>query len=221
MPPANSFSRGFTLIEIMLAVAILGIIMVMLAGSFHAVAAGKVHAEDRLLTSRQARMLLAQLTKELHGAVQTPLIASRVLLLGQGRMQNGAPLDSVTISTLSPAHRRGITGFGSEQMVSYSGRPNPRHRGWFMLMRQEQSALLEGTAGVALPPPVVIAPNVLEFHVRYFNGSIWIESWNSTSLPPGAQLPQAVAIDLVLAGAHGAPIHLSTQVMLPMAYVQW
>jgi prepilin-type N-terminal cleavage/methylation domain-containing protein len=221
IPLKQGFSRGFTLIEIMLAVAILGMIMVMLASAFHAVAAGKVHAENRLLSGRQARSLLAQLTKELHGAVQTPLIASRVLLLGQGRMQNGAPLDSVTISTLSPAHRRGITGFGAEQLVAYSGMPNPKHRGWFMLMRQERSALLEDTAGVALPPPVVIAPNVLEFHVRYFNGSIWIESWNSTSLPPGAQLPQAVAIDLVLADQRGAPVHLSTQVTLPMAYVQW
>ena len=59
--------------------------MVMLAGSFHAVAAGKTHAEGRLLSNRQARALLAQLTNELHGAVQTPLIASHVLLIGQGR----------------------------------------------------------------------------------------------------------------------------------------
>ncbi|MGZ6253294.1 MAG: PulJ/GspJ family protein, partial [Candidatus Binataceae bacterium] len=84
-PTRHTFSRGFTLIEIMLAVAILGVIMVMLAGSFHAVAAGKTHAEGRLLSNRQARALLAQLTNELHGAVQTPLIASHVLLIGQGR----------------------------------------------------------------------------------------------------------------------------------------
>ena len=32
--------RGFTLIELMLAVAILGLIMVMLTGAFHAIAAG-------------------------------------------------------------------------------------------------------------------------------------------------------------------------------------
>ncbi len=35
-------SAGFTLIEMMLAVAILALILVMLAGSFHAVATGKV-----------------------------------------------------------------------------------------------------------------------------------------------------------------------------------
>jgi prepilin-type N-terminal cleavage/methylation domain-containing protein len=217
----HTFSRGFTLIEIMLAVAILGVIMVMLAGSFHAVAAGKTHAEGRLLSNRQARALLAQLTNELHGAVQTPLIASHVLLIGQGRLQNGAPLDSLTISTLDAGHRRSINSFGAEELVSYSGQPNPQHRGWYMLMRQQQSALLGETAGVKIPPAAVMAGNVLAFHVRYFNGNIWVESWNSPSLPPGTQLPQAIAIDLVMAGPGGAPVALATQITLPMAFTQW
>src|ERR1700688_4640028 len=91
----RGYNHGCTLIEIMLAVAILGVIMVMLASAFHAVAAGKTHAESRMLSNRQARAVLAQLTNELHGAVQTPLIASNVMLIGQGRMQNGAPLDNL------------------------------------------------------------------------------------------------------------------------------
>jgi prepilin-type N-terminal cleavage/methylation domain-containing protein len=220
-PPRAFFNRGFTLIEIMLAVAILGVIMVMLASSFHAVAAGKTHAEGRLLSNRQARAVLAQLTDELHGAVQTPLIASHVLLIGQGRMQNGAPLDSLIISTLDSGHRRSISSFGAEELISYTGQANPRHQGWYMLMRQQQSALLGATAGIKVPPPVVLAANVLAFHVRYFNGNIWVESWNSGSLAPGTQLPQAIAIDLLMAGPGGAPVALATQVTLPMAFTQW
>ncbi|MGH7915268.1 MAG: prepilin-type N-terminal cleavage/methylation domain-containing protein [Candidatus Binataceae bacterium] len=220
-PPRHGLSRGFTLIEIMLAVAILGIIMVMLASSFHAVAAGKTHAEGRLLSNRQARALLSQLTTELHGAVQTPLIASHVVLVGQGRMQGGEPLDSLIISTLDSGHRHSISSFGSEELIAYTGRPNPHHQGWYMLMREQRSALLSGTAGVKIAPPVVLAGNVLAFHVRYFNGNMWVESWNSNSLPPGTQLPQAIAIDLVMAGPGGAPVALSTQVTLPMAFTQW
>ena len=219
--PPRGLSHGFTLIEIMLAVAILGVIMVMLASSFHAVAAGKTHAEGRLMSNRQARALLAQLSNELHGAVQTPLIASHVMLVGQGRMQNGAPLDNLTISTIDSGHHRSISSFGAEELITYSGQPNPQHRGWYMLMRQQRSALLSATAGIALAPAVILAANVLAFHVRYFNGNIWIESWNSNSLPPGTQLPQAMSIDLVMAGPGGAPVRLSTQVTLPMAFMQW
>jgi prepilin-type N-terminal cleavage/methylation domain-containing protein len=220
-PPRRAFSRGFTLIELMLAVAILGVIMVMLASSFHAVAAGKTHAEGRLLSNRQARAVLAQLTNELHGAVQTPLVASHVMLVGQGRMQNGAPLDNLLISTLDSGHRRSITSFGAEEMISYSGQPNPEHPGWYMLMRQQQSALLGATAGIRTAPPVVLAANVLGFHVRYFNGNIWLENWNSESMPPGTQLPQAIAIELLMAGPGGAPVALATQITLPMAFTQW
>ncbi len=219
--PRRGFSRGFTLIEIILAVAILGVIMVMLASSFHAVAGGKIHAEGRLLSNRQARAILAELANELRGAVQTPLVASNVMLVGQGRMQNGAPLDSLIISTLDSGHRRSISSFGAEELISYSGQANPQHQGWCMLMRQQQSALLSATAGIKIAPPVVLAANVLAFHVRYFNGNIWQESWNSASLPPGLQLPQAVAIDILIAGPGGAPVALSTQITLPMAFTQW
>jgi prepilin-type N-terminal cleavage/methylation domain-containing protein len=215
------FAGGFTLIEMMLAVAILGMVMVMLAGSFHAVAAGKTQAENRLASNREARALLGQIGNELHGAIQTPLIASRVLLVGQGRMRNGVPLDNLAISTIDVGHRRSIAGFGAEEEIIYSSAPNPQHRGWYMLLREEHSALLGDSAGIKLPPPVVLAANVLAFHLRYFNGTIWVESWDSHSLPPGQQLPQAVSIDLGLAGTGGAPIDLSTQVTLPMAITQW
>jgi len=221
-PPASGFARGFTLIEMMLAVAILGIIMVMLAGSFHAVVAGKTYAENRLQGDREARAILNQMASELEGAIQTPLVASHVLLVGQASMNNGVPLDSISISTLDVGQRRSVSGFGSAEVIQYFGKPNPEHPGWFMLMRQKRSALLgSNTAGIKLPPPVVLANDILELHLRYYNGNMWLESWNSNSLPPGEQLPTAVSINLVLADPSGARIALSTRVMLPMAFAQW
>jgi prepilin-type N-terminal cleavage/methylation domain-containing protein len=220
--PARGFAHGFTLIEMMLAVAILGIIMVMLAGSFHAVVAGKTHAENRLQGDREARAVLNQMANELEGAIQTPLVASRVMLVGQASMHNGVPLDSISISTIDVGQQSSVNGFGAEQVINYFGEPNPEHPGWFMLMRQERSALLgSNTAGMRLPPPVVLANDILKLHLRYFNGNMWLESWNSHSLPPGEELPQAVSIDLVLADPSGAKIALSTHVMVPMAFAQW
>lgn len=220
--PGRGFAAGFTLIEMMLAVAILGIIMVMLAGSFHAVVAGKVHAENRLKGDREARAVLRQMTDELTGAIQTPLVASHVQLIGRASMNNGVPLDRISISTVDVGQRRSVSGYGAEEIVDYFGKPNPEHPGWFMLMRQERSALLpSNTAGINLAPPVILASDILKLHLRYYNGNMWLESWNSNSLPPGEQLPQAVSISLVLADSSGAKIALSTQVMLPMAFAQW
>jgi prepilin-type N-terminal cleavage/methylation domain-containing protein len=214
-------ARGFTLVELMLAVAILGMVLVMLAGSFHAVASGKVQAENRLAVDQTARAILAQIADEIRGAVQTPMVSSRVLLIGYGHMQDGVPLDSISVSTLDPSHRRALEGFGAEDTITYTTSPNPHHPGWQLLLRSQSSSLLiSGAAGNA-NAAVVIAANVLSLHFRYFDGSNWGESWNSQSLPPGASLPAEVSIELVMASAGGAPLRLSTMVMLPMAFQQW
>ena len=124
------FNAGFTLIEMMFAIGILALVMVMLAGSFHAVAVGKTHAEGRLAVDQRARNIMWQITNEIRGAVQTPLIPSRVLLMGTASMRNGLPLDSITIVTIDPGHRRSLEGFGAEDAIEYDTiANNPNHRG--------------------------------------------------------------------------------------------
>ncbi|MGO9265252.1 MAG: prepilin-type N-terminal cleavage/methylation domain-containing protein [Candidatus Binataceae bacterium] len=214
-------SRGFTLIEIMIAVAILGLVFVMLAGSFHAVATGKVQGEGHLAAAQESRTVLTGMSNEIRGAVQTAMSnPSVVMVIGTGRMVSHTPLDSLSISTLDPGHRRALEGFGAEDTVSYTTTPNSAHPGWNILTRTQTSSLL--TTGASSPDTSVeLADNLLALHFSYFDGNIWGESWDSTSLPPGRQLPQAIAIDLVLAAPGGAPLRLSTMVTLPMAFAQW
>jgi prepilin-type N-terminal cleavage/methylation domain-containing protein len=215
------FTAGFTLIEMMFAIGILALVMVMLAGSFHAVAVGKTHAEGRLAVDQRARNIMWQLTNEIRGAVQTPLIPSRVLLMGTASMRNGLPLDSITIVTIDPGHRRSLEGFGAEDAIEYDTTVNnPNHRGWYLLTRRQSSALLGIGAGSG-GNPTVLADNLLSLHLRYFDGQGWNESWNSQSLPPGRSIPMEISIDLVMAAAGGSSYSLSTMVMVPMAFQQW
>src|SRR5437899_12887727 len=55
MKPSSTsrFRSGFTLLEMMLAIGILSMVLVMIAGSFRAVAHSKVHGENRLNTDRE------------------------------------------------------------------------------------------------------------------------------------------------------------------------
>lgn len=214
-------ARGFTLIEIMLATAILGMVLLMLAGSFHAVAGSKPHGENRIAIDQAARTILAQISDELRGAVQTPFIQSRVLLTGNARMNNGLPMDTFTVSTLDPGHRGSLEGFGPEDIVGYVTAPNPDRRGWFLLKRVQYSSLLSKPPTVENAGAVVLANNLVSLHIRYFDGDSWSESWNSTKLPPGRSLPVQIAIDLKLGSTSGAPLALSTAVSLPMAFQQW
>jgi len=54
---AHRAARGFTLLEMMLAMGVLALITAMLASAFHTVAQSKVHAEGRLLVDREGRAL--------------------------------------------------------------------------------------------------------------------------------------------------------------------
>jgi prepilin-type N-terminal cleavage/methylation domain-containing protein len=212
---------GFTLIEIMLAVAILGMVLLMLAQSFHAVAASKVHGENRIAIDQSARTILAQMSDELRGAVQTPFYPSRVSMVGLARMEGGQPMDTFTVSTLDPGHRRSLEGFGPEDTVGYVTAPNPDRPGWFLLERVQYSSLLTNPPTLANAAPVVLANNLISLHIRYFDGDNWSESWDSTSLPPGRSIPVQVAIDLKTGSTSGAALALSTAVTLPMAFQQW
>jgi prepilin-type N-terminal cleavage/methylation domain-containing protein len=214
-------SAGFTLIELMLAVALLGIILVMLAGSFSAVSHGKIHAESRLNIDHEARSIMWQLSKELRGVVMTQNAPSNTLLIGQGQTQSGLPLDSIVFSTFDVGHRKSLDGYGAEEIVSYSAVPNPNHRGLFVLLRSQHSGLLQLDSNLASPPvPLVLSENVMALHLRYFDGTRWHEGWDSDSSPAGLNIPQAISIQLQMAAPGGRPVFLSTEVAIPMAFTQ-
>jgi len=214
-------STGFTLIEMMVAMAVLALILVMLAGSFHVVAMSKVQAENHIEVDSAGRAIVTEMAKEIRGAVQTPAIPSRVLVMGEVHAHGSQVLDSISVSTLSPGHRHSLEDFGAEDTVTYTTMPNPRHSGWFLLLRSQSSSLLGIGTGNAAIEPALLASNLLSLRIRYFDGSNWSESWNSQSLPPGRQLPNEVAIDLTMASRAGGSFSLATMVTLPMAYLQW
>jgi hypothetical protein len=125
------------------------------------------------------------------------------------------------MSTLGPGHRRTVEDWGAEDTVTYTTAPNPKRQGWFLLLRNQSSSLLGLGLGTTTVEPALLATNLLSLRIRYFDGNIWTESWNSQSLPPGRQLPSEVNIQLTVASRSGVPVSLATMVTLPMAFLQW
>src|SRR5258707_13616131 len=70
--PTRRAPRGFTLIEMMLAIGVMALILAMLASSFSTIAHSKVNAEGPLIFDREARALLWKLTKELRNPAPPP-----------------------------------------------------------------------------------------------------------------------------------------------------
>ena len=213
-------ASGFTLLEMMLALGILSMVLAMLAESFNVVSHGKIHAEARIDAAQAGRTILWQMGQEICGAVRaipnTPNAQPNMLLVGAGHMHSGSAIDSLTISTFGAGHHRSVFGFGTEELVTYSPQPNPNHRGWYLLTRTQQSGLAPPQGGMT-PTSVVLADNLLALHIRYFDGQIWNESWNSQDTANSIALPAAISIDVEMASAVGPPMEMSTQITVPMS----
>ena len=96
-----------------------------------------------------------------------------------------------------------------ENIVTYNLTPNRDQPGCYLLQRSQQSGLLTSTPALQ---SMVLADNVLSLHIRYFDGQRWGESWDSSSLPQGQQLPIAVAIQIQMAAPGGRVMDFATQV---------
>jgi prepilin-type N-terminal cleavage/methylation domain-containing protein len=211
---------GFTLVELMLAVALMGLIMAMVFGAFFAVIHSKTSGEINMTADEEGRAIIYQMGAELRGAVQTPVFSSAVLFIGEAHSAGGKATDSVTFATLDVFHRRSLIGAGAEEIVTYSLEPNSRASGEFVLARRQRSALLTSAQGAHLTPPVVLSRRVRSLHLRYFDGKRWNESWNSRHMPALQALPLAVSIELELAGPKGSSRWFSTAITPAMAVMQ-
>jgi hypothetical protein len=87
-----------------------------------------------------------------------------------------------------------------------------------LLQRSQQSGLMTSAASLQ---NTVLADNLLSLHIRYFDGDKWGESWDSSSLPRGRQLPFAIAVQIKMAAPGGHVMDFATQVTVPMAFAQW
>lgn len=230
--------RGFTLIEILVATAILAIIMATIYGVLTRAIYAKQHAEERADLYASGREIVLQMADELEGAL--PPTAGRNIgfigLPGTGRVPTDAVQFALVIRrSFGPSARR-----GGRALVSYSLDPTKNPPNLFALRRQEEM-LTEapptddgtdsggtGSTQQDVPTPAAVRAAYLIDHVAGLRFSYldplsgqWVKSWDTTVQPPSGQppigLPAAVQITLFLADDNGGVHDFSTTVDLPLA----
>jgi general secretion pathway protein J len=222
--------RGFTLLEIMIATTILGIIMLTVYGVIGRALYAKEHSEERADLYASGREAVLKIADEMEGAL--PPTAGRNLgfvgIPGTGRVPTDAVQFDVVVRRLYGTSETR----GGRALVSYSLDPVKDTPNLFALRRQEQ--LLTEPApqdpndpDAPSPAPAVFAAYVLDqvagLRFRYLNPQTgeWLDSWDTTVQPPGGQppigLPGAVEITLFLADEDGGVHDFGTIVDIPLA----
>ena len=235
---------GFTLLEIMLAITIFGLVLTTIYGTFARTLRSRDLAGERAEITRTGRTAVVRLADEIASAFYPQPRPAGALFRSLALGTESVPLDALVFSALSTRQGPGDLPLSDQRVISYffpqrdEGMGRRRERDlasddvvdFFAafgperppvpgttpkrLLRRE--AVMGGEDAIDAAPATLFLDGVASLDLRFSNGSEWLERWDSEDRAT-ARLPRAVAIDLALYDASGEVHHFATAVDLPLA----
>jgi general secretion pathway protein J len=191
-------SAGFTLIEVMIGVAITAMMGVMVMGAFQRAYAAKelAEAQDERFTS--ARVALTRMARELSEAFLSDHYDRKrfreppTLFRGKDRGER----DELLFATMS--HQRLVRDAkeSDETVIEYTVEPDPDHQGEQALFRREKARIDDDPEHGGAK--AVVCEHVATFDVQYWDWKKqeWAREWVTSSAERGNMLPTRVRMRL-------------------------
>lgn len=193
-----SRNKGFTLLEVLIAVTLLGILSGALYGSYFGVVRARERATEGMESRRELGATLDLIRREVSSAVYSRNDKSLRLVV-EDRDNFGVPWSTLEMTSLAPPAdlTRGQSGIVAirYQMVD---KDNKR-----TLTRQELDLAFEGPAAVPAYPQM---ERISAFLVECYDGSKWVRSWDTTI---NGGLPKSLKVT-VQVDEDGQPVEFST-----------
>jgi general secretion pathway protein J len=216
--------RGFTLLEIILAVTILSLIGTMIYGGFSQTALNKARIEEDVDHSRIVHMALERMTRELTMAFVSTHVNPSLDLQVQNTAfvgkDNGRE-DRIDFTSFS--HRRLYRNApeSDQNEISYFVTEHPDDPDINVLARREQNRIDEDPRRGGKSQ--ILVENVEELNIEYFDPllSEWVDSWDSVNtLAQPNRLPTQVRIRLAVKDPRrrSATKAFGTRVVIPITY---
>ena len=221
--PQTPTPKGFTLLEVLVASALLSMVLAIVYGVFSQTLTSKQRAEEQSAQSRAARIVLLRIGDDLQASF--PFAPDNFRFVGKtsrGQQFPDAFLSFVSLSGLSLTSGS-HTGDWCE--IEYELVPDPHSAPARQLVRRTRyaSATPDSTAGRASEGETLpLLTGVQGLRFRFFDGHAWHEEWGAEQTQ--TKLPRAVEVELYLARKKTGARHqeketvmFSTLVDLPLA----
>ncbi|MBX3181012.1 MAG: prepilin-type N-terminal cleavage/methylation domain-containing protein [Polyangiaceae bacterium] len=219
--------RGFTLLELLVAVTILALVSLLIYGAFSGLRSTRDGVGQVSGRYHEGRSAMQRIARELQGSFLSfnrPIDASLMVRQTAFIGHRGSPADRVDFTSF--AHRRlDRDSHESDQCeLSYFGSPDPKQRGVTDLVRRVSPYIdLEPDRGGRVQ---VLATDIDLFQLEYLDPYTgrWQEQWDTTqALGQKDRLPLQVRVTLVLNGGRRAArgrakgaITFDTKVKIPI-----
>ena len=214
-------SRGFTLLEVLVASAILSTVLAILYGVFSQTLTSKRIAEERSTLSRTARVVLLRMGEDLQASF--PFAPENARFIGETRRTSAFPQASLSFMSFANAQLTNVGREGDWSEIAYDLVPDPLAPTLWQLVRRVHL----NSEPTRYEPEEEVLPllsRVQGLRFRFFDGRTWSEEWGQDRTR--GRVPQAVEVEIMLAiaekpGVRGNEqlegIAFSTLVDLPLA----
>jgi general secretion pathway protein J len=227
MTRRTSAARGFTLVEVMIAIAVLALIATVIYSAFAGMKRTKEGVERINDRHREGRLAMSRMVRELqsayismHQPIPPVMPVQKTIFKGS----QGSPGDRLDFAAF--AHRRLVEDSSEtdQEEVSYFAESDPDRSGVVNLVRRVSPRLdMYPEKGGKVE---ILATDIDLFELKYLDAATgqWSDRWDTTQATEQVgRLPLQVRIVLVLNGGNRrsadrgqGTIRLVTKVMLPM-----
>jgi general secretion pathway protein J len=200
---------GFTLIEIVLALALLAFLTSLLWGTFAQTAKVKKHVEQVQDRTHTVRVALMRMSREIEMAFVS---ASESVGIQERRtMFSGTAhgdFDELRFSWFGHQRMRADAAEGDTALVHYFTAPDPEDPMATNLMRRETRRLEAKDAKLLPGETYLLCPAIARLKLAYYDykQKDWREEWDTTKADGMKYLPTQVRISLTVLDERGAPV---------------
>ena len=191
-------NKGFTLLEVLIAVVLLGILASALYGSYFAVIRARERASAGMETRRELGATLDLMRREISSALFNRT-DKQLRFVVEDRDTFGAPSSTLDLTTIAPpsGYLRAESGVVSVQYrIPEKGKTR-------ILVRQERDLAFAAEADVPAYYPQM--EQISSFLVECYDGSKWVRSWDTAI---NGALPKKVRVTIQVED-DGRPVEFS------------
>ncbi|MEW6144967.1 MAG: prepilin-type N-terminal cleavage/methylation domain-containing protein [Thermodesulfobacteriota bacterium] len=215
-PRSRTTDKGFTLIEVLLAVFIGSIVLTVLYASFFQINKAKDRIEEELELYHEARIIMSKITKDLADAYPRGLVNSQSTNITTPFFYGAAEGERSKLSFTSLSRMPTQNSRESDQTeISYFLEPI-QDSDLFALVRRDNPTLESDTGGTQF----ALSERITGFNLTYLakipedgDAQEYATEWNSNET---LSLPAAVNVNIVLRNPRGEDIQFSTMVTIPV-----
>lgn len=208
--------RGFTLIEVLIAVFVGSIVLTILYASFFQVMKAKERVEQELELYHESRVVMSKMTTDLATAFERGIVTSESQDSVYRYFEGSKEGDFSTLTFTSLSRNPTPDAKESDQTeISYFVEPIANSE-LFALMRRDNPRMESETGGIQYP----LSERIVGFTLSYVGSSelelenedITLE-WDSNNTQ---SLPDAVNINLIMRSPRGEDLEFNSLVVIPV-----